>query len=223
MLRTMPQPIYCISTEEDPWKSIEQIESLGEAVDFKPVTPTTAEDLVDTLNKIIVDAHNGDFPFKSILFDSATYFMNVTLTERVEDDRNENKNTGKLKDVTEKGWGEIGTINDQMRRITGLFKKISKLGVFVGWTAQMESDPKWNRELAAAPAFSYKEYNKVYKGFFDYIGFLIPCVTDGKVVFPPYISFSSPDDSYVVKWRGKQLETPTGPCDFRKIFPDDYK
>ena len=220
-IRTSLQPIHCISPEGDTWKAIDAIEALGETVDIHVDMPDSHEDLMDSLNAIIRDAKAGKYKYKTFIFDSGTYWMNIALAIRVEDDRNvgrEGDDVGKLSAQTKKDYTEVNTANSQMSRLTNLLKKLSHCGVMVIMTAQLQEDPKWNRELEAAPCFNYKDYNKALKGYFDYIGFVIPSLDkNGFVTYPPKLSFDS-QQGYLVKWRGVQPKKLTTIFDLSKRF-----
>lgn len=212
IIRTAPQPIYCISAEGDALKSLAVCKALGEDIDMTAKMPESHEDVMDTLNRMLLKirqrrADGTPFKFRTLLFDSGTYWMNCKLAIRVEDDRNEDRkgtDEGKLSAMTKTDWTEVNTINSQMARLTDLLKAIANEGVMVIMTAQMQFDPKWNNELEAAPCFNYKDYNKALKGYFDYIGYVMPNLTEeGKVQYPPKLSFSG-SQGYLVKWRGVQ-------------------
>lgn len=213
IIRTAIQPIYCISAEGDALKSVAVCKALGEDIDITAKMPESHEDVMDTLNRMLLKirerrATGKAFKYNTVLFDSGTYWMNCKLAIRVEDDRNEDRkgvDEGKLSAMTKTDWTEVNTINSQMARLTDLLKAIANEGVMVIMTAQMQYDPKWNNELEAAPCFNYKDYNKVLKGYFDYIGYVMPNIEEetGKVLYPPKLSFSG-SQGYLVKWRGVQ-------------------
>jgi hypothetical protein len=230
IVRTAPGPILFISAEKDALKSIAVCEAHGEKIDIKVVYPESHEDLMDYLNKIALSLQKGDSKFKynTLVFDSGTFWMNVKLAIRVEDDRNfgrKDKDKGKLSAMTKTDWTEVNTVNSQMARLTDLLKDIAGLGVFTIMTAQLQEDPKWNREYEAAPCFNYKDFNKALKGYFDYIGFTLSRTakvtgdedSPVEVVYPPLLSFSG-QNGYLVKWRGVQPKKLTGVFDLRKIF-----
>lgn len=213
IIRTAIQPIYCISAEGDALKSVAVCKALGEDIDITAKMPESHEDVMATLNRMLLKIRerreNGKaFKYNTVLFDSGTYWMNCKLAIRVEDDRNEDRkgvDEGKLSAMTKTDWTEVNTINSQMARLTDLLKAIANEGVMVIMTAQMQYDPKWNNELEAAPCFNYKDYNKALKGYFDYIGYVMPNIEEetGKVLYPPKLSFSG-SQGYLVKWRGVQ-------------------
>ncbi len=220
IIRTAPQPIYCISAEGDALKSKAVCKAHGEEIDIRVVMPESHEDLMDTLNKMLIKIRKNREAgiankTRTLLFDSGTYWMNCKLAIRVEDDRNKERkgeDQGRLSAMTKTDWTEVNTINSQMARLTDLLKAIANDGVMVIMTAQMQYDPKWNNELEAAPCFNYKDYNKALKGYFDYIGYTIPTTKeedDGKGgtvtkrSYPPKLSFSG-SQGYLVKWRGVQ-------------------
>ena len=226
IIRTAPQPIYCISVEGDALKSVAVCNDKGEEVNIKSVMPESHEDVMDTLNRMLLKIRkrrkNGSaFKYRTVVFDSGTHWMNCKLAIRVEDDRNEDRegtDKGKLSAMTKTDWTEVNTVNSQMARLTDLLKAIANEGVMVIMTAQMQYDPKWNNELEAAPCFNYKDYNKALKGYFDYIGYTMPNISeDGMVKYPPKLSFSS-SQGYLVKWRGVQPKYLITPFRLDKIF-----
>jgi len=212
IIRTAPQPIYCISAEGDALKAVAVCNDKGETIDIKTVMPESHEDVMDTLNRMLLKIRQcrkdgSVFKYRTVLFDSLTHWMNCKLAIRVEDDRNADRkglDVGKLSAMTKTDWTEVSTINSQMARLTDLLKAIANEGVMVIGTAQMQYDPKWNNELEAAPCFDYKGYNKALKGYFDYIGYVMPRLDEnGKEQWPPKLSFSG-SQGYLVKWRGVQ-------------------
>ncbi len=228
IIRTAPQPTYYISCEADAYKSIDVCEAEGEKIDIKVVMPESQEDLMDGLNKILssLRSNNNKFKYKTLVFDSLTYWMCAKLIVRVEDDRNKDRkgaDFGKLSAMSKSDWVEIGTVNSQMNRLTDILKSIAAAGVMVVCTAQLQEDPKWNADLEAAPAFKYKDYNKSLKGYFDYIGYCFSSVKPSaegepnKVVYPPMLSFSG-SQGYLVKWRGVQPKYLITKFNLRKIF-----
>ena len=226
IVRTAPQPIYFISAEGDALKSVAVCNSLGENVDITARMPESHEDVMETLNKMLLKIlkcrkDGTDFKYKTLVFDSGTYWMNCKLAIRVEDDRNEDRkgvDEGKLSAMTKTDWTEVNTINSQMARLTDLLKEIANAGVMTIMTAQLQYDPKWNNELEAAPCFNYKDYNKALKGYFDYIGYVMPSLTeDGKEQWPPKLSFSG-SQGYLVKWRGVQPKYLITSFNLSKIF-----
>ena len=218
---TAPQPITCIRVEADAWKSVDVADKLGKKIDINILIPADHEDLMESLNQMIIDARAGKFPSKTLLFDSGTFWMNVKLAIRVEDDRNVGRtgdDEGKLSAMSKTDWTEVNTANSQMSRLTDLLKILSGCGVMVIMTAQLQENPKWNSDLEAGPCFNYKDYNKVLKGYFDYIGFTIPNLDDdGDVVYPPNLSFSG-EQGYMVKWRGVQPKKLITKFDLSKRF-----
>jgi hypothetical protein len=227
IIRTAPQPIYCISAEGDALKSVAVCKEKGEDIDITVVMPDSHEDLMDTLNRMLLKvlerrAQGKPFKYNTVLMDSGTYWMNCKLAIRVEDDRNKDRqgvDEGKLSAMTKTDWTEVNTVNSQMARLTDLLKSLANAGVMVVMTAQMQNDPKWNNELEAAPCFNYKDYNKALKGYFDYIGYTMPNIDEetGKVKYPPKLSFSG-SQGYLVKWRGVQPQYLITNFRLNKIF-----
>lgn len=226
LLRTVPGPIYFISTESGIWESIDVLENEGEKFEGKIVTPDSQEQIYELLSSITNSLLSGKKPlFKAIIFDSASTWMNCDLQTRLENDRfelkygNIKKENVRLVQRTHTTFDEVGSTNSEMRRLTKMFEKITDLGVAVYFTAHLQENPKFNSALAAAPAFIFKDYNLILRGCFSYIGLLTTRFDQsGERVFPPTISFESNDDArYMAKWRGIR-KNPTGPCNFSKIF-----
>jgi hypothetical protein len=229
IIRTAPNPILYISAEGDAMKGVAVARAYNESVDIDVVEPLSQEDLMKSLGEMAdeIISNRESFKYKTIVFDSGTYWMNCKLSIRVEDDRNKDRkglDQGKLSAMTRTDWTEVGTVNSMMCRLTNLLKSIAGSGVMVIMTAQVQYDPKWNSELEAAPAFKYKEFNSALKGYFDYIGYTITKteVVDVeknqiKVIYPPLLSFSA-KQGYLVKWRGVQPKSLIGSFNLRKIF-----
>lgn len=218
---TAPQPITYISVEGDAWKSVDVADKLGIKIDINVIKPESHEDLMESLLVMIEEAQQGKFASRTVVFDSGTFWMNVKLAIRVEDDRNVGRtgdDVGKLSAQSKTDWTEVNTANSQMSRLTDLLKTLSGFGVMVIMIAQLQENPKWNHELEAGPCFNYKDYNKALKGYFDYIGFTIPNLDDdGNIIYPPNLSFSG-EQGYLVKWRGVQPKKLTTKFDLSKRF-----
>ena len=160
---------------------------------------------------------------KTVVVDSFSHLMNVGLSAEIEDEAFEARSSsdkavkplvGQVK-LSQEGYGGLAS---QMFRLTSLLGKLSRMGKIVIVTALLLENPKWNRELAAAPALRGREFPTNLPGFLDLIGLVSPRMDgDGQVVYPPMVRFQSPDDSFVAKWTGPGKKT-QGPLDFKKIL-----
>jgi hypothetical protein len=111
-----------------------------------------------------------------------------------------------------------GGLSSHMFRLTAALGRLSQAGKIVIVTALLTENPKWNRELAAAPALKGKEFPANMPGFFDLIGLVEHRKDDnGKLVYPPRVRFQSPDDSFVAKFTGVGNKT-QGPLNINKIL-----
>ena len=80
-------------------------------------------------------------------------------------------------------------------------EEITYITALVIVTALLAENPKWNRELAAAPALKGKEFPTNFPGFFDLIGLVQTRVNgEGDIVYPPAVHFKSEDDSFLAKF-----------------------
>jgi hypothetical protein len=160
---------------------------------------------------------------KTIVVDSYSHLMSVGLSTEIEDQAHEAR-TDKEKQVkplasqtklSQEGYGVLSSL---MFRLTAALGRLSRLGKIVIVTALLQENPKWNRELAAAPALKGREFPVNMPGFFDLIG-LVESRTDGegRIIYPPRVRFQSPDDSFVAKWTGVGSRT-EGPLNITKIL-----
>ena len=160
---------------------------------------------------------------KTIIVDSYSHLMSVGLSTEIEDQAHEAR-TEKEKAVkplasqtklSQEGYGALSSL---MFRLTAALGKLSRAGKIVVVTALLQESPKWNRELAAAPALKGREFPVNMPGFFDLIGLVEPRTDgDGKIIYPPKVRFQSPDDSFVAKFTGAGNRT-QGPLDISKIL-----
>jgi hypothetical protein len=160
----------------------------------------------DDLLEIIYDLKNFE-KIKTVLFDGLTHVMNVHLSDEILEenyqarDKKQDKND---KDMTARVKGTIemyGVLSKQMVRLMKGFEQLTINGIDVICTARSQDAPKWNRELSCAPALAGKEFPRDMKGFFDLIGLVERRVVDGKVIYPPLVSFED-DGSFLSKWTG---------------------
>lgn len=175
------------------------------------------EDLMETITK--VENFKG---YSSILHDSLSYSMTIDLAREISE---ESYDTKKDKEKLDKPIATrlklsqpgIGTVNKAVFRILEAYGKLAAYGKTVVVTCLEKSNPKWNRELAAAPALSGREVPDNFPGFFDLIGYVFPKLDkDGNVVYPPAVSFAS-DGSYLAKATG-DLSSNILPLNFTKIL-----
>ena len=160
---------------------------------------------------------------RTIVVDSYSHLMSVGLSTEIEDQAHEARTEKEravkpLASQTKLSQEGYGALSSLMFRLTAALGKLSRAGKIVIVTALLQESPKWNRELAAAPALKGREFPVNMPGFFDLIGLVEPRTEgDGKIVYPPRVRFQSPDDSFVAKWTGVGNKT-QGPLDISKIL-----
>jgi len=159
----------------------------------------------------------------TVVVDSYSHLMSVGLSIEIEDQAFEAREAkeklvkplASQTKLTQEGYGALSSL---MFRLTAALGKLSRAGKIVIVTALLQESPKWNRELAAAPALKGREFPVNMPGFFDLIGLVEPRTDgEGKVIYPPRVRFQSPDDSFVAKWTGVGNKT-QGPLDISKIL-----
>jgi hypothetical protein len=160
---------------------------------------------------------------RTIVVDSYSHLMSVDLSTEIEDQAHEARTEKEraikpLASQTKLSQEGYGALSSLMFRLTTALGKLSRMGKIVIVTALLQESPKWNRELAAAPALKGREFPVNMPGFFDLIGLVEPRTDgEGRVIYPPRVRFQSPDDSFVAKWTGVGNKT-QGPLDITKIL-----
>jgi len=174
------------------------------------------------LNEFVANPKNFG-RHKTIVVDSYSHLMSVGLSTEIEDQAHEARTEKEravkpLASQTKLSQEGYGALSSLMFRLTAALGKLSRMGKIVIVTALLQENPKWNRELAAAPALKGREFPVNMPGFFDLIG-LVESRTDsdGRIIYPPRVRFQSPDESFVAKWTGAGSRT-EGPLNITKIL-----
>ena len=186
-------------------------------------TITTWDDLLKYVTTdIYKDTLAGSCP--SIVVDSYSYLMNVVLSNEIEDQIFDAKDAkdklvkpliNKAK-LSLEGYGGMAA---QMIRCTKALQKLSLTGKIVVITALMEENPKWDRDLAAAPRFKGREFSEDMPGLFDLIGLVRKQFdADNNPVFPPHVAFEGA--GFLCKFTGVKPvgAIAQGSLDFQKIL-----
>ncbi len=194
------------------------------SIDVTFICPESQDELIDSLHKIDKELEEGKCKYNSIVFDSLSYWMNVTLLSTMEDETYEAeifKRRRHLVDTVRADEAVYGGLASHMNRICKSLKRMSQKGMVVVGIAQGMESPKWNRELAVAPNFIGQKFNRDLKSHFDLIGLIQTRVDDaGKIVYPPTVRFGCTDGSFMAKYTGKPLNTLSGTLVFSKIIPN---
>jgi len=144
---------------------------------------------------------------KTIIVDSLTHLMNVHLQDELLAESYEalDKKKGIEKELVMRAKMSLesyGALAVQMKRMMSLLQRLTQVGIDVHCTARVESAPKWDRSLAAAPSLAGKEFSRDFVGFFDFIGLLSDHIDEAhNVIYPPLVSCQT-DGSYLAKWTG---------------------
>jgi|TARA_B100002003_G_scaffold241270_1_gene262751 hypothetical protein len=188
------------------------------------ICPESQEELIESLARMEKEFDDGEFKYKSIIFDSGSYWMNVILLSAMEDqtyDAEIFKRRRQLVDSVRADEAVYGSLASHMNRICKALKHLSQKGIPVVMIAQGMESPKWNRELGVAPNFIGQKFNRDLKSHFDLIGLVQTRVDeDNNIVYPPSIKFGCSDGSFMAKYTGKPLKSTTGIMDFKKVLPN---
>jgi len=215
-LQSSPKPILWVVTE--PRDLLEPIEAAGiKDSDVDIAIYDKWNELVEYLSK----AENMR-KYNTVFLDSLTYLMNISLAEEIGDESFEARTKRERIDKpiasqTKLTMENRGVINNCVFRTLKALGQLSQLGKLVVVSCLLSENPKWNRELAAAPALSGKEVPISFAAFFDLIG-LVQARADenGKIIYPPLVTFES-DGSFVAKYSGIGKKR-RGPLNFEKIL-----
>jgi len=207
-LQTMEDPITWIIAERG------QVDLTIKAIQRPDIRLVTAHyEGWDDLLEYIYDIDNfTSKKIKSVHFDSLTHIMGIHLADEILEEnygamaRDKDGNTKDIEKaltmrvkMSQEGFG---TMSKQMVRLMLGFEQLTIAGIDVHLTARTQDSPKWNRELACAPALAGREFGKDMKGFFDFIGLVERRQDDeGNIIYPPYVSCED-NGSYLSKWTG---------------------
>lgn len=223
VLQSAPEPILVVCGEPRSLKP-----SLDAArrpdLDIDVVRHTK---FMDTL-EFLADLENSK-RFATVLFDGMTFVSNVGLSGEIEDETfatksDEEKKRKPLINRTKLSQEGFGGLSSNLFRLTNILGKIaiSQKGKLVIIVCLLAENPKWNRELVAAPALKGREYPNSMPGFFDMIGLVESRVKDGKFIYPPMVHFKSLDGDFLAKHTGVSTKT-SGPLDIAKIMETNNK
>lgn len=216
-LQSAPDPIMYIQTEPRSLKPSLDVVNRPD-LELTIAEYGTFEKLMDFVTK-----PENFTKHKTIVLDSLSYLSNIALSSEIEDEafsaRTEEKQLEKpLVNKTKMSMEGYGGLSSNLFRLMNLMCKLSSQhGKVVVITCQLTERPKWNRELAAAPALKGREFPDNMPGFFDLIGKLESRVNKaGDLVYPPIIRFHSPEDDFMAKFTG--VGKTAGPLDFKKFL-----
>ena len=218
-IRTSPRPIRYYEAEPRP------VERACEGVcDLTNVDIGHPENFVDLLDDITENYQDIINNYKTVIVDSLTFLMNVTLLGEIERETGEanvfEKSARPLVNMGRTDQTGYGSMASLMKRLCGLLGRIATEGVLVICTALQTDNPKWNRDLAAAPALAGREFPRDMPGYFDIIGRVeMRRGEDGEVLYPPTVWFASDEsDSFLAKWSGPPLPRPYTLLNWEKIL-----
>jgi hypothetical protein len=215
-LQSSPKPILWVVTE--PRDLLEPIEAAG----IKDSDVDIA--IYDKWNELIEFLLKAESieKYKTVFLDSLTFLMNISLSEEIGDESFEARTKRERIDKpiasqTKLTMENRGVINNCVFRTLKALGQLSQSGKLVVVSCLLSENPKWNRELAAAPALSGREVPVSFAAFFDLIGLVQARVDEnGQIIYPPLVTFES-DGSFVAKFTGTGKKR-RGPLDFMKIL-----
>jgi len=221
ILQSAPDPILYIATE--PRSLQESINAAARSdVDLDVVNYEAWPELIE----YVANRKNFD-RYSTIVVDSYSHLMTVGLSVEIEDEsfdaRKEEDKTIKpitlQAKLTLEGYGGLAS---NMFRLTAALCRLSQFeGKIVIITALLVENPRYNRELAAAPSLKGKEFPANMPGFFDLIGKVETRKDgDGRIIYPPIVRFESPEGDFMAKFTGvrKPGAPGWGPLNLVKIL-----
>jgi len=230
---TLEDPICFINTQaKDPRVNHLQIKHNKTIYYFKVKPGDSFDDIMNDLNRWLIDFRDGKKPWKSLFFDDLT-FGQSNIRHDVEDDRHSARELDDEKRTEARGltdrfrfekpdWGSIGSM---MSRLTFLLNQFSQYGVVVVATAVARHDyPKYGGGVKTAPSLVGMDYSQLLHGFFDFIGYITEpfSIDSGMNPIIPRISFHSEDQSFMARCNSLNLlkmnKFRPAPLDFGKIM-----
>ena len=217
-LQSAPAPIMYIQTEPRSLKpSLDAAGRPDRVIDVAVYEDWTG------LMEFVASAKNFEH-HRTVIVDSYSHLMSVGLSSELEDQAFEARTPQErlvkpLVNQTKLSQEGYGALSSLMFRLTAGLGRLSRQGKVVIVTCLLQENPKWDRELAAAPALKGREFPVNMPGFFDLIGLVEPRTNgDGQVIYPPRVRFQSPDGSFVAKYTGPPGGKTEGPLDIEKIL-----
>ncbi len=163
---TCLDPIYWINTEEKDPRNV----LVGCPKQIYYFEWDSIDEEFENVNTWVEIAKQGRFPAKTIFNDGLT-FSQIKVKQALEDDRYavrvESKEARGMVDRARLERPDWGVSNSLIIRLMGLYNKLSKLGVYVIFTAKEDTF-----EGTLSPAIQGKEIPNSIHGFFDYIGWV---------------------------------------------------
>lgn len=220
-LQSLPDPILYFAIEpRNPMPSIDAADRPGLRINVCKYEGWM--NLIETISSL-----SNFRQYSSIVFDSISYLMTI-LGQEIENEsfdcrsREEQKKKPLILSakLSVEGFGGLAS---QMSRFSRSIGRISEVGKIVVCTALLQENPRWDRELSAAPALRGREYPTIMPSYFDLIGLVRSRHdTGGKVIYPPIVSFEG-EEGYLAKWTGRKTGRKIGPLDFGRILNDGSK
>jgi hypothetical protein len=216
VLQSSPEPIMYLAAE--PRSLRPSLEAIGREVNLTVASYQNFPALME----FVTDAKNFD-GYESVIFDSYTAQMAINLSSEITDEQFEArpekermmKTLAAQVKMSQEGFG---TLSSHMFRLTAALGRLSRMGKIVVVICLLQENPKWDRDLSAAPALTGKQFPTSCPAYFDLIGLVEPHQdAEGNVAYPPRVRFQSPDGSFTAKWTGAGSKT-QGPLDITKIL-----
>ena len=217
ILQSSPEPVLYIQTEP---RSLKPSLDAANRPDLK--INVAVYESWSGLMEFITNITNFE-KYATVVVDSYSHLMSIGLSSEIEDQAFEARSVKEreikpLVNAVKMSIEGYGSLSSHMFRLTTALGRLSQAGKIVIVTALLAENPRWNRDLSAAPALKGREFPVNMPGFFDLIGLVEPRTDgDGNLVFPPRVRFQSPDDSFVAKFTGTGTKT-AGPLDITKIL-----
>lgn len=224
-LLTAPKPI--IYYEIDP-KPVER--TIWGLSDLKDVEIRHPESFMDIFTEFQENAEEIiKSGAKTIVIDPLSHLINVILLGEIEDESFRAGvfgDKGNLRPLVSMGRTDLagyGSLASLAKRFCDSFRKFVSEGISVICIALLQENPKWNKDLIAAPAFTGREFPRDFPAYFDLIGLVETRYNEkGEIVYPPLVRFES-DGNFLAKWSGPRKGPLSGPLDWSKIlrFPEN--
>jgi len=167
--------------------------------------------------------------YSTIFPDGLTHLMGIDMLQEIENQsilgmKKSKDLMDKIKDkplayLTKGGMENYGTLNTITIRMLEALTHLHEHGKCIVFSALLDENPAWNRELTASPLISGKAFSKSIPVFFGTIGLVISRLSkEGQQQYPPKVMLRSNEGDFMARFTGRPSSATTGPLDIQKIM-----
>jgi hypothetical protein len=227
ILASAPKPLLWIPTERKDVKKNRNLALEIGKLDKDDIKVAYYEDWLDTM-EFISDPSNLD-GFACVFIDGLTHLMSIDLLTEIENQSVEGMKKSKdmldkirtkpLAYLTKGGQENYGALESCTKRLIAALTRLHESGKCVIFSALLDENPKWDRDLSASPLIAGRAVSKSLPIFFGTIGLVQPVKNKaGELTYPPGVRLISEDGDFVARYTGKPNSKGRVRLDVQKIL-----